>query len=546
MAVLIAPERNHAYAAPNGNYTSDSYGYVNVTDVTDLAYFQALWNDTPDTARELAGRLTADVAKQVSFGSGIGKSTPPPPPSLTRLVPGRRRVLTAGGGGTWNASGVGYGMDIVWDEETKKYAMLDTGRKADGTLAIGLYYSEDGETWTAYGSNPVFQGRGAGNWDRTVGTPTLYKDANGLWHMFYEGFGTTGFEGAPSSIGHATATSLTGPWTRDSANPVVSCDSYSWIGSSGVIYHPTLVEHENRFYLFFNGGSGAGTESVGYAYADNINGPWTPVDTQLITPSDVGGSGTVSDPTIIRYQDTYFMYVWNTIGVTLWLFYSDAKTEFPGAWHKFGQPTILSNQTISRPFVRQIGGRLLMYAQSNSTTVDIWRSASDNAQGLVECIRTNRKQFAAEEGWGTLDILGSGGAKRGIWSISDSATKVALGKATGSAGSETEVDIWAFNHANATVLAGLGGITSSYPALKRSNAEMQCRLADDSADAGFSAKYIKTPSLTVATLPSASTVGAGARAFVTDASATTFMSIVSGGGANKVPVVSDGTNWLIG
>lgn len=51
---------------------------------------------------------------------------------------------------------------------------------------------------------------------------------------------------------------------------------------------------------------------------------------------------------------------------------------------------------------------------------------------------------------------------------------------------------------------------------------------------------------TVAELPSAATAGAGARSFVSDASATTFLSTVSGGGANGVPVVSNGTNWLIG
>ena len=57
---------------------------------------------------------------------------------------------------------------------------------------------------------------------------------------------------------------------------------------------------------------------------------------------------------------------------------------------------------------------------------------------------------------------------------------------------------------------------------------------------------VKTLSTTVASLPSAATSGAGARAFVTDANATTFLSTVAAGGANKVPVVSDGTNWLIG
>jgi hypothetical protein len=51
---------------------------------------------------------------------------------------------------------------------------------------------------------------------------------------------------------------------------------------------------------------------------------------------------------------------------------------------------------------------------------------------------------------------------------------------------------------------------------------------------------------TVATLPSAATSGIGARTFVSDANATTFASTVVGGGANKVPVYSDGTDWKIG
>lgn len=56
---------------------------------------------------------------------------------------------------------------------------------------------------------------------------------------------------------------------------------------------------------------------------------------------------------------------------------------------------------------------------------------------------------------------------------------------------------------------------------------------------------LTTPT-TVALLPSAVTLGVGTRAFVTDATATTFASTVSGGGSNKVPVYSDGTNWKIG
>lgn len=60
---------------------------------------------------------------------------------------------------------------------------------------------------------------------------------------------------------------------------------------------------------------------------------------------------------------------------------------------------------------------------------------------------------------------------------------------------------------------------------------------------------IKLASFTVATLPSASSSGAGATAFVTDASTTFALSLgltVLGSGSNKVPVYSDGTNWIVG
>lgn len=57
---------------------------------------------------------------------------------------------------------------------------------------------------------------------------------------------------------------------------------------------------------------------------------------------------------------------------------------------------------------------------------------------------------------------------------------------------------------------------------------------------------VRTSQYTVATLPSAATAGAGAIAYVTDSNSIVFNNVVAGGGANKVPVTSDGTNWRIG
>ena len=50
----------------------------------------------------------------------------------------------------------------------------------------------------------------------------------------------------------------------------------------------------------------------------------------------------------------------------------------------------------------------------------------------------------------------------------------------------------------------------------------------------------------VASLPSAVTAGVGATYFVTDSSVASFNTTVAAGGANKVPVFSDGTNWRVG
>ena len=49
-----------------------------------------------------------------------------------------------------------------------------------------------------------------------------------------------------------------------------------------------------------------------------------------------------------------------------------------------------------------------------------------------------------------------------------------------------------------------------------------------------------------ADLPDAVDAGAGARAFVTDASVSTFGATVVGGGTTNVPVYSDGAVWKVG
>jgi hypothetical protein len=57
---------------------------------------------------------------------------------------------------------------------------------------------------------------------------------------------------------------------------------------------------------------------------------------------------------------------------------------------------------------------------------------------------------------------------------------------------------------------------------------------------------VRTRPVLVAALPLASAAGAGARAFVTDATSLVFNAVAVGGSTNAVPVFSDGTDWRIG
>lgn len=106
-----------------------------------------------------------------------------------------------------------------------------------------------------------------------------------------------------------------------------------------------------------------------------------------------------------------------------------------------------------------------------------------------------------------------------------------------------------YAESGAPTVVAFGGLTSSFPALKRNATVLEHRLADDSDYGPMYASTVRTAQTTVANLPAASTAGAGARAFVTDASTTLILGLggtVAGGGANKAPVYSDGTNWIYG
>ena len=124
-------------------------------------------------------------------------------------------------------------------------------------------------------------------------------------------------------------------------------------------------------------------------------------------------------------------------------------------------------------------------------------------------------------------VLVSGSAAYASVITTQTATSLVLGTNSGSR-------VTIASAGNVTINAPSSGVALTVTAFSGANA------------ASFLSGPTRMQSTVVASLLAAATAGAGARAQVTDATVTTFASIVAGGGANGVPVYCDGTNWRIG
>jgi hypothetical protein len=118
-------------------------------------------------------------------------------------------------------------------------------------------------------------------------------------------------------------------------------------------------------------------------------------------------------------------------------------------------------------------------------------------------------------------------------------TAMAIGRSATLGGAITNV---IFGIVDTGVLS-FGGMTSSFPGLVNSSAELRARLADDSGDANFRAKSVRGTAVTFANVPG--TPVEGMLVAVTDSTTVVWGATITGGGANHVLAYYNGTNWTV-
>jgi hypothetical protein len=179
-----------------------------------------------------------------------------------------------------------------------------------------------------------------------------------------------------------------------------------------------------------------------------------------------------------------------------------------------------------------------------------------SATGAVTFSGTTTSQsFGTSQSSGTLTLGGTaqtGAINMGRSTVSQT---IAIGNGITASGSTKTIDIGTLGAANSITNisigtnAGNGNVTFSANTLVAiANTSNTALSVAGNVTGGniLTAGVIKTTAKTFATLPAAANVGAGARSFITDANTATWGSQVNSGGANAVPVWTDGTNWYVG
>jgi hypothetical protein len=228
----------------------------------------------------------------------------------------------------------------------------------------------------------------------------------------------------------------------------------------------------------------------------------------------------------------------------------------------------LGNATVSNANYAAFAGNITTASQPNITSLGILTGLSVNGNIIAANITANTGVFTGN-GSGLTELAGSnviGTVANATFSISAGSANTAgtvttnaqpnitsVGTLTSLAvtGNASAGNLSTGGTLSVTGNANVGNIGANTGVFSSdiTAANIYANTGTIGSNVVIADTLVRTIVVTFATLPAAATAGAGARAFISDgniAAIGNFAAQVQGGGANNVPVYSDGSNWLIG
>lgn len=206
-------------------------------------------------------------------------------------------VLTYGPSNTFDAGGL---RDPCLVTNGGKYYYYYSASRTNGgnLVTIGMAVSSDGTNWTKVGQ-VLTTNSTASRWDSgLVFSPSVFIEG-GTWYMFYSGTTNTGqaWIDGPFQCGLATSTDGTN-WTRHSGNPLLGSET---VGVS-------VNKQGSTYVMLFNT---HGPQAIRRATATALTGPWTK-DTDALLASPPGFGFGLEAPVILKvYEGLWVVFMDN-------------------------------------------------------------------------------------------------------------------------------------------------------------------------------------------------------------------------------------------
>ncbi len=201
---------------------------------------------------------------------------------------GTSPVLDLGAPGSYDGVHA-YGPNVIKDGGIyKMYYNLHDG----AYVRVGMATSSDGITWTKYdgpdvdtNADPVVDIGSPGAWDDTyVSYPSVIKDSDGTYKMWYAGYNYSGWQG-----GYAYSNDGLN-WNKNAA-PILTTNSDYSQGApfdGGAATFPAVLKDGEAYKIFYSGSDYAQWQ-IGLAYA-MPRSVITPEPTTTISPEGLGGT----------------------------------------------------------------------------------------------------------------------------------------------------------------------------------------------------------------------------------------------------------------
>lgn len=221
---------------------------------------------------------------------------------------------------------------------TKRTSLLWDVRLAHASSPDPTSWTDDGSILTA----------GSQAWeDATNGLiGACLLEVDGTFYVFYGSNSGTG-----SGIGYATASTVTGPYTKYATNPVLT------IGGSGAwderrVHEPSVIVVDGTWVMAYMGESMTGnsgeSEKIGIATAAGPSGPWTKAAGNPVIGFGAGGTFDdtgAADPSLFYEGDRFWIWysgLAGTLGAKPWTSGLAYATTATGTWTRHSSNIILN------------------------------------------------------------------------------------------------------------------------------------------------------------------------------------------------------------